>query len=153
MEEHGLGYAIDRQIRQLSKGMAQQVQILGTLVHSPDLVIFDEPFSGLDALNQGKLEKMIRALAAGGTTVIFPPMSSPMPKDCATRWRSSRADACPLPGRSMWRGIASRHRFALKPATMTGRGAPPCPPMRVTRTGAFWFFSLPDSGIEPLLRA
>jgi ABC-2 type transport system ATP-binding protein len=71
MEEHGLGYAIDRQIRQLSKGMAQQVQILGTLVHNPDLVIFDEPFSGLDALNQGKLEKMIRALAAGGTTVIF----------------------------------------------------------------------------------
>ena len=71
LEEHGLGYAVDRQIRQLSKGMAQQVQLLGTLVHEPRLVVFDEPFSGLDALNQGKLEKMIRALAAKGTTVIF----------------------------------------------------------------------------------
>jgi ABC-2 type transport system ATP-binding protein len=71
LEEHGLAYAADRQIRQLSKGMAQQVQLLGTLVHEPDLVVFDEPFSGLDALNQGKLETMIRALAARGTTVIF----------------------------------------------------------------------------------
>jgi ABC-2 type transport system ATP-binding protein len=35
LEEHGLGYAADRQIRQLSKGMAQQVQLLGTLVHGP----------------------------------------------------------------------------------------------------------------------
>ena len=71
LEQHGLGYAIDRQIRQLSKGMAQQVQLLGTLVHEPRLVVFDEPFSGLDALNQGKLEKMMRALAEKGTTVIF----------------------------------------------------------------------------------
>ena len=38
---------------------------------SPRLVVLDEPFSGLDALNQGKLERMIRALAADGTTVIF----------------------------------------------------------------------------------
>ena len=51
--------------------MAQQVQLLGTLVHNPDLVVFDEPFSGLDALNQGKLERMIRSLAERGTTVIF----------------------------------------------------------------------------------
>ena len=71
LEENGLGYAADRQIRQLSKGMAQQVQLLGTLVHDPRLVIFDEPFSGLDALNQGRLEKVMRGLAARGTTVIF----------------------------------------------------------------------------------
>src|SRR3546814_2145599 len=69
--QHGLGHAADRQIRQLSKGMAQQVQILGTLVHRPRLVIFDEPFSGLDALNQGRLEAMMRDLAEKGTTVIF----------------------------------------------------------------------------------
>jgi len=53
MEEYGLGYAVDRQIRQLSKGMAQTVQLLGTLVHDPRLVVLDEPFSGLDAINQG----------------------------------------------------------------------------------------------------
>ena len=50
--------------------MAQQVQLLGTLVHEPDLVVFDEPFSGLDALNQGKLERMMRALAERGIVVL-----------------------------------------------------------------------------------
>ena len=71
MQAHGLGHAVDRQIRQLSKGMAQTVQLLGTLVHRPRLVVLDEPFSGLDAINQGKLEVMIRELAADGVTVIF----------------------------------------------------------------------------------
>ena len=71
LERHGLGYAVERQIRQLSKGMAQTVQLLGTLVHEPELVVLDEPFSGLDAINQGKLERMIQALADEGTTVIF----------------------------------------------------------------------------------
>ena len=51
--------------------MAQTVQLLGTLVHRPRLVVLDEPFSGLDAINQGKLEVMIRELAADGVTVIF----------------------------------------------------------------------------------
>lgn len=71
LERHGMGHAIDRQIRQLSKGMAQTVQLLGTLVHQPRLVVLDEPFSGLDAINQGKLELLIRDLAADGATVIF----------------------------------------------------------------------------------
>src|SRR3546814_3958584 len=51
--------------------MAQTVQLLGTRVHHPRLVVLDEPFSGLDAINQGKLEAMIRRLAQQGTTVIF----------------------------------------------------------------------------------
>ena len=42
LETHGLGHAIDRQIRQLSKGMAQTVQLLGTLVHRPKLEVLDE---------------------------------------------------------------------------------------------------------------
>ncbi|MBB3989235.1 ABC transporter ATP-binding protein [Croceicoccus naphthovorans] len=71
LEEHGFGYIADRQIRQMSKGQAQTVQLLATLVHSPDLVVLDEPFSGLDAISQGRLEKMIRRLAENGTTVIF----------------------------------------------------------------------------------
>ena len=71
MEEYGLGHAVDKKIKELSKGMAQTVQLLGTLVHRPELVILDEPFSGLDAINQGKLEGLIRQLAADGTTVIF----------------------------------------------------------------------------------
>ena len=75
LEEAGLAHAAERQIRQLSKGMAQTVQLLGTLVHRPRLVVLDEPFSGLDAINQGKLERMIRRLAEDGTTVIFSTLS------------------------------------------------------------------------------
>jgi len=71
LEDAGLGYAADKQIRQLSKGMAQTVQLMGTIVHEPKLIVLDEPFSGLDALNQAKLEQMIRAQAEKGVTVIF----------------------------------------------------------------------------------
>ena len=53
-------------------------------------MILDEPFSGLDAINQGRLEALIRAEAADGATIIFRPMSSPMPSPCASGWRSSR---------------------------------------------------------------
>ncbi len=71
LEAQGLGEAADRQIRHLSKGMAQKVQLLSTLVHEPDLVILDEPFSGLDPVNQQSLETLIRSLADRGATVIF----------------------------------------------------------------------------------
>lgn len=71
LTEYGLEHAAGKRIKQLSKGMAQTVQIIGTLVHSPDLVILDEPFSGLDAINQLKLEDLIKKTAARGTTVIF----------------------------------------------------------------------------------
>jgi ABC-2 type transport system ATP-binding protein len=71
LEAQGLGEAADRQIRSLSKGMAQKVQLLSTLVHEPDLVILDEPFSGLDPVNQQSLEALIRGLADRGATVIF----------------------------------------------------------------------------------
>jgi ABC-2 type transport system ATP-binding protein len=67
----GLGEAAERQIRSLSKGMAQKVQLLSTLAHEPDLVILDEPFSGLDPVNQQSLETLIRGLADRGATVIF----------------------------------------------------------------------------------
>ena len=71
LEEQGLGEAMDRQIRSLSKGMAQKVQLLSALAHDPDLVILDEPFSGLDPVNQQSLEAIIRGLADRGATVIF----------------------------------------------------------------------------------
>jgi ABC-2 type transport system ATP-binding protein len=67
----GMGDVIKRPIRSLSKGMAQKVQILSTLAHNPDLVILDEPFSGLDPANQQALEDLIRGVARRGATVIF----------------------------------------------------------------------------------
>ena len=71
LSEQGLAQAADRQIRALSKGMAQKVQLLSAIAHDPDLVILDEPFSGLDPVNQQALETIIRNLAARGATVVF----------------------------------------------------------------------------------
>lgn len=71
LEAQGLGHAARRQIRHLSKGMAQKVQLISAIVHRPELVILDEPFSGLDPVNQQALEQVIRDLAAGGATVVF----------------------------------------------------------------------------------
>ena len=51
--------------------MAQTVQLFGTIVHKPKLIVLDEPFSGLDAINQGRLEHLIRDEAAAGATIIF----------------------------------------------------------------------------------
>jgi ABC-2 type transport system ATP-binding protein len=71
LEDNGLGAAMDRQIRLLSKGMAQKVQLLSAIAHQPELVILDEPFSGLDPVGQQGLERLIRGLAEQGATVLF----------------------------------------------------------------------------------
>ncbi|MDE2404969.1 MAG: ATP-binding cassette domain-containing protein [Sphingomonadales bacterium] len=157
LEAHGLGYAADRQIRQLSKGMAQQVQLLGTLVHHPRLVIFDEPFSGLDALNQGKLERMIRGLADNGTTVIF------STHVIAHAERMCDEVAIIAGGKVPFAGPVDVARDRIPPQVMletragdgAWRAAIPAD-ARVARkaSGATqWQFSLPPSGVEPLLRA
>jgi ABC-2 type transport system ATP-binding protein len=71
LEEHGLGDRLHKKIRTLSKGLAQKVQLLASVAHAPDLMVLDEPFSGLDPVNQQSLEHMIRNHAAAGKTVIF----------------------------------------------------------------------------------
>jgi ABC-2 type transport system ATP-binding protein len=71
LEAHGLGKVRRKKIKTLSKGMAQKVQVLAAIAHEPDLVIFDEPFSGLDPVNQRVLEDTIRAEAAAGRTILF----------------------------------------------------------------------------------
>lgn len=71
LEAQGLGAFANKQIRSLSKGMSQKVQLISCLVHEPELVILDEPFSGLDPVNQQGLEQVIRDLAKRGATVLF----------------------------------------------------------------------------------
>lgn len=58
-------------VKALSKGNQQKVQLASALLHKPSLAILDEPFSGLDPLNQEYLLGLIRDLAAEGTTVLF----------------------------------------------------------------------------------
>jgi ABC-2 type transport system ATP-binding protein len=61
----------DSKIDELSRGMQQKVQFIGTLLHEPDLVILDEPFSGLDPINSQALKDTIVELKQKGRTVIF----------------------------------------------------------------------------------
>ena len=61
----------DKKIEELSKGMAQKVQFIVTVLHEPELLIFDEPFSGFDPINANLLKEEIPARRDKGATVIF----------------------------------------------------------------------------------
>jgi ABC-2 type transport system ATP-binding protein len=71
LERYGLKDFAEKRTEALSKGMGQKVQVLASIVHDPELVILDEPFSGLDPVNQQVLEEIVRDLAARGRTVLF----------------------------------------------------------------------------------
>lgn len=71
LERYGLKDFSNHKCEALSKGMQQKVQVIASIVHEPDFVILDEPFSGLDPVNQGVLEELIRDLAAKGKTILF----------------------------------------------------------------------------------
>ena len=60
-----------KKIEELSKGMAQKIQFIATVIHDPDLLILDEPFSGLDPINAKLIEDEIYAFKQQGKTIIF----------------------------------------------------------------------------------
>ncbi len=68
---YGLGDNIETRCEALSKGMGQKVQILGTMIHEPELVILDEPFSGLDPVNVELMREIVLDMKRSGKTVIF----------------------------------------------------------------------------------
>ncbi|MBQ4278794.1 MAG: ATP-binding cassette domain-containing protein [Rikenellaceae bacterium] len=70
-EKFGIMPWWDKKVAELSKGMAQKVQFIVTVLHRPQLLIFDEPFSGFDPINANLLKDEILELSRGGATVIF----------------------------------------------------------------------------------
>ncbi|MEI8115305.1 MAG: ATP-binding cassette domain-containing protein [Bacteroidia bacterium] len=60
-----------KKVQELSKGMAQKVQFITTVIHQPKLLIFDEPFSGFDPINTNLIKNEILDLKKNGTTIIF----------------------------------------------------------------------------------
>jgi ABC-2 type transport system ATP-binding protein len=66
-----IGQWWDKKIQELSKGMAQKVQFIVTVLHEPKLLIFDEPFSGFDPINANLIKDEILRLRDNGATVIF----------------------------------------------------------------------------------
>jgi ABC-2 type transport system ATP-binding protein len=71
IERMGIGYAIDRSVRALSKGMLQRTGFAAALVHDPDLLILDEPMSGLDPVGRKEVRDVIVEEARSGKTVFF----------------------------------------------------------------------------------
>ncbi len=71
LERFDLTKWANRKIETLSKGMAQKVQFINTVIHAPKLLIFDEPFSGFDPVNTELLKKEILHLRDEGATIIF----------------------------------------------------------------------------------
>tara|TARA_B110000971_G_scaffold214035_1_gene245633 strand:+ start:398 stop:1294 length:897 start_codon:yes stop_codon:yes gene_type:complete len=61
----------NKKVEELSKGMAQKIQFVVTVIHEPRLLIFDEPFSGFDPINAAIIRKEILELSKKGTTIIF----------------------------------------------------------------------------------
>jgi len=61
----------NKKVEELSKGMAQKIQFIVTVIHQPKLLIFDEPFSGFDPINAAIIRKEILNLSKKGTTIIF----------------------------------------------------------------------------------
>ena len=72
-EKFGIESWWDKKVEELSKGMAQKVQFIVTVLHEPELLIFDEPFSGFDPINANLLKEEILALRDKGATIIFSP--------------------------------------------------------------------------------
>jgi ABC-2 type transport system ATP-binding protein len=62
---------LHRKVDELSKGMQQKIQFIGTIVHDPDVLILDEPFSGLDPINVNLIKTFLLEFRAQGKTVVF----------------------------------------------------------------------------------
>jgi ABC-2 type transport system ATP-binding protein len=71
LERLELGEWMDAKVESLSKGMQQKVQFIATVLHEPDLLILDEPFSGLDPLNADVLRDIVREQKDAGRTILF----------------------------------------------------------------------------------
>jgi ABC-2 type transport system ATP-binding protein len=152
LKEHNLGDWAKKPIRSLSKGMAQTVQLLGTIVHRPKLIVLDEPFAGLDAINQGRLEDLIRRETRAGSTVIF------STHVIAHAERLCERVAIIAKGKVAFDGLVDEARARLRPIVRLrtrasdGSWRSAIPADARSESGE-WVFELPEGGPEPLLKA
>ena len=152
LKDHDLADWARKPIRTLSKGMAQTVQLLGTIIHKPRLIVLDEPFSGLDAINQGRLEQLIRAEARNGATIIF------STHVIAHAERLCERVAIIAKGKVAFDGRVDEARARLRPIVRLQTRERDGPwrsaiPAASRTEGNTFVFELPESGPEPLLKA
>lgn len=151
LENAGLGHAADEKIRKLSKGMAQLVQLLGSVVHQPDLLVLDEPFSGLDPVNQERLEALILAERDRGATILF------STHVMAHAQRLCDRLAIIAGGKRRFEGTVAEARGTLPQQVhyvprFPDDGLKHHLPADARPDGEGWRFELPDGGIEALLK-
>ncbi len=134
LERLGLLEWAGKRVEDLSKGMQQKVQFIGTVLHDPELLIPDEPFSGLDPINQNVLEEIVRDFHARGTTIVFSThLMDQAERLCESVCLISRAEKV-LDGDS--REIKHRERSGLPCLRSSdGSGKPDCAGGRDLRTG------------------
>jgi ABC-2 type transport system ATP-binding protein len=150
MEQAGLGEAVDKKIKQMSKGMAQLVQLLGSIVHTPELIVLDEPFSGLDPVNQEHLEGLIKAEQARGATILFSTHVMAHAERLCARLSIIAG------GQVRFEGTVdeARGRLPMRAtylATKEDDALAALLPADATRHGAGWRFTVPEGGAETLL--
>lgn len=152
MGELGLERVIDEKIRKMSKGMAQMIQLIGSIVHAPDLIVLDEPFSGLDPVNQERLEMLVRRERDRGATILFSThVMAHAERLCdriaiiarsARRFEGSVDDArALLPMQVRYTPRAEAEAAAV--AALLPAGA--------ELRGEAWHFAILDADVEPLL--
>ncbi|MBA15158.1 MAG: ABC transporter ATP-binding protein [Sphingomonas sp.] len=150
MEEAGLGHAADEKIRKLSKGMAQFVQLLGSTVHEPELLVLDEPFSGLDPVNQERLEKLILGQRDRGATILFSTHVMAHAERLCDRL------AIVAKGKVRFEGTPDEARATLPlharyTPHFADDGIARLLPADAEPINGSWRFTVPDAGIEALL--
>jgi ABC-2 type transport system ATP-binding protein len=150
LEAAGLGYAVDTKIRKLSKGMAQLVQLLGSVVHQPELLVLDEPFSGLDPVNQERLEALILAERDRGATVLFSTHVMAHAERLCDRL------AIIAGGKRRFEGTVAEARGKLPMRAYyvphhDGDGIAALLPADAERASDGWRFTVPGEGVETIL--
>ncbi|HEV2600283.1 ABC transporter ATP-binding protein [Sphingopyxis sp.] len=152
MTELGLERVIDEKIRKMSKGMAQMIQLIGSIVHAPDLIVLDEPFSGLDPVNQERLEMLVRRERERGATILF--------STHVMAHAERLCDRIAIIARSQRRfeGTVDEAR-ALLPMQVRYTPREQWDPAAIAASlpagaeqrGDGWHFAIEDAGVEPLL--
>jgi ABC-2 type transport system ATP-binding protein len=136
----------NKKVQELSKGMQQKAQLIAALVHEPDLIIVDEPFSGLDPVNTRLVTNIIEEQTAAGRTVVM--STHQMYQVEALCHRIVLIDH----GRSVLYGQVDeiKRRFAVNAILLEGQGDPSGLPhvLEVRQENGGWHLSL-ESGADP----
>lgn len=149
LERFDLAAYANAKVEQLSKGMAQKVQFIAAIIHEPDLVVLDEPFSGLDPVNQDVFRAEIRALADRGAAVLLSSHQMNLVEETCDRIFLINNGKRILYGSLVdIKAEYGVHRINMLVADPNWRWSPPHIVEQVTKDGARWTCLL-RPGVKP----